>query len=343
MPKRNSRRLLPWIAGALLLIVGVTLATQASRISNWLRGAKPTDQPVGPPGAQIIPPGSPGDKGSSPTAGPNVPDPNRKPVELPTPQVMFSDSFQRPDADGSSLGVADLAYGGQGNHYYLPLNPAGSNGLPTVRLVSGVLTNSGQDFAGVQFAASPTDRGESVGQDLNIQVDLFTPTDAAGHITQAGPYFRSRAAAAGDGIGGGTSAGYWVALNSTGEVKIQRLNPLATVATSERQAAFDNQATHTLEVAAQGSVLQVSLDGWLLAFEQESKTVTTVAIPSAWENPPVGDNDGTAGIQFAAEGNRGLIGGQRATRLLVTAPRSLSGLPMQNNFERGKESEVKGF
>jgi hypothetical protein len=44
---------------------------------------------------------------------------------------------------------------------------------------------------------------------------------------QAGPYFRSRAAAPGDGIVGGASRGYWVQLHSNGMVRIKRLNPHA--------------------------------------------------------------------------------------------------------------------
>ena len=38
----------------------------------------------------------------------------------------------------------------------------------------------------------------------------MVPADAAGHSTGAGPYFRSRRAYAGDGLMGGTSAGYFV-------------------------------------------------------------------------------------------------------------------------------------
>ena len=297
---------------------------------------RPKTGPVPP-----IPPRPPGDDAKGDGLKPPIPVFTTPPAEKRATTVLFSDSFARPDADGSAIGAADLAYGGQGSHFYLPLYAAGPDGLPTVRLVGGGLTNSGRDFAGMQFAASPTDRGESVGQDLNMQVDLLVPTDAAGNVTQAGPYFRSRAAAAGDGIGGGTSAGYWVALNSTGEVKVERLNPLITVATSGRPDKFDNTGYHTLEIAVQGDGLQVSLDGSLLTFEQDGKPTTTLAIPSTWDNPHIGDNDGTAGIQFAAEANRGAIGGQCATRLIVSAPRSLASLPIQSNFAPGQSVEKK--
>ncbi|MDB6148303.1 MAG: hypothetical protein JWO45_1967, partial [Spartobacteria bacterium] len=70
---------------------------------------------------------------------------------------------------------------------------------------ANALENSGLDFGGIQFATSLAERGANLGQDLNIRADLFVPNDSAGNITQAGPYFRSRAAAAGDGIFGGTS------------------------------------------------------------------------------------------------------------------------------------------
>ena len=52
----------------------------------------------------------------------------------------------------------------------------------------------------------------------------LSATAGDGKITGAGPDLRSRAAAAGDGIGGGASAGYWIRVVSTGEVRITRLD-----------------------------------------------------------------------------------------------------------------------
>jgi hypothetical protein len=248
-------------------------------------------------------------------------------------KVLLSDRFDRRAASESDLGQADLALGGSGRHVYLPMWPSGAAGRPIgARIVQNSLENNGRDFGGVQFAADAAGRGENLGQDLNIKVDLLVPTDGAGNVTQAGPYFRSRAAAAGDGLIGGQSAGYWVQLHSTGEVKVKRLNPAATVAVSEKPPRFDAAIFHTLEIAAQGETLQVALDGRLLTFRQDGASVTTVAIPATWQGPPgVGFNDGTAGIIFAAEDNRGRIGGQRADNLVVSSFRSLVvGIPMGN-------------
>src|SRR6185503_12477228 len=109
-------------------------------------------------------------------------------------------------------------------------------GYPTRVIVeqpngSSHIRNDGKDFTGIQLARSSSDcalqeiRGGDVGQDLRIAVDLLVPKDAEGHVTDAGPYFRSRRAGPGDGVIGGTSAGYWVQLYSTGMVKVKCLNP----------------------------------------------------------------------------------------------------------------------
>src|SRR5207302_5776316 len=134
---------------------------------------------------------------------------------LPPPErVIFSDSFHRADGDMWNLGHSDRTFGGRESSYYILIfggrKPAGS----VIR--ANALENNGYDFGGIQFAAtSGTNRGAIIGQDMNIRVDLLVPTDAARNITQAGPYFRSRCAATGDGVIGGTSAGYWVMLDST--------------------------------------------------------------------------------------------------------------------------------
>ena len=265
------------------------------------------------------------------TVPPTASDQNFTGTPVSSAQAWFSDSFNRANADRCILGQADLALGGSGVHYYLPIypvngtdptNPVGAN------IVSNVLQNNGLDYGGVQFTASPGTcsntgiRGENIGQDMNIRADLLVPTDASNHVTQAGPYFRSRAAARGDGIIGGTSAGYWVQLDSTGQVKVKMLNPQSVVASAAAPASFDNTVFHTLETAVQGTTLQVALDGQLLTFNQGGSPVTTVAITAT-----SGSNDGTAGISFGAEPNRGLIGGQRADNLVVSAYHALAQAP----------------
>jgi hypothetical protein len=232
--------------------------------------------------------------------------------------VLLSDSFRRADTGACSLGQADLALGGSGSHFYLPIFP-GTNGPVGANIVSGALQNNGLDFGGVQLAASAGAcnagiRGETLAQDMDIRVDLLVP-GSPGKITNGGPYFRSRAAAAGDGIIGGTSAGYWVRLVSTGEVRVTGLNPFALIATTGAPASFNAGVVHTLEAAARGSILQVTLDGVLQTFTQNGSPVTIVSLPAT------GTNDGTVGIAFSSEDNRGLAGGQRASNLVISAIR----------------------
>ena len=265
------------------------------------------------------------------TEKPPLPEPTGNPP--PSADVLFSDSFRRADTNQWGVGQGDMAFGGRARFFYLPIF-GGANPTGAVTQ-AGALENNGRDFGGVQFATSLAERGANLGQDLNIRCDLLVPTNAAGDVTQAGPYFRSRAAAAGDGIFGGTSAGYWVALYGTGEVKVRVMNGRPDdpfVATSGTPRSFDTQRFHTLEIAASGSTLQVSLDGYLLTFEQNGQLVTTVDIPPFWDGPPaVGANDGTAGLCFGAENNRGKIGGQRAKNLVVTTFHPLAALPVQHN------------
>ncbi|MBI2919276.1 MAG: hypothetical protein HYY01_14980, partial [Chloroflexi bacterium] len=269
-----------------------------------------------------------------------TPIPTSTPTAAPAARVLASDSFNRPDADRCALGHADLALGGAGEHFYMPIWPTGGTDAAKpigANIVANALQNNGLDVGGVQFASAQTCSrleypAEILPQDLNIRVDLLVPTDSAGHVTLAGPYFRSRKAAPGDGLIGGTSAGYWVQLHSTGEVKVKRLNPHAVVATTGQPASFDSKAFHTLEIAAQGNTLQVALDKRLLTFNQDGKLVSTVSIPPAWESPQVGFNQGAAGISFGTgDKDRGLIGGQRADNLVVTTYRPLSALLTPSN------------
>jgi hypothetical protein len=302
------------------------------------------------PTAQTNPPGSPEDAGRQPaepplepSAGnaPSSPVPEVQPAPpenggpsalSPLKDVIFSDSFNRPDADQGSLGTSDLALGGTASVYYLPL-AGGASAIGAV-IRDGALENNGLDYGGIQFASSPDGRGANIGEDMNIRVNLCVPTDAAGNTTQAGPYFRSRAAAAGDGIFGGTSAGYWVALDSTGEVKVTVLNApqgiRRVVAMSGKPDGFNPAEFHTLEIAVQGQKMKVALDGHLLAMAQQGINSTVVRLAPLWNGPPaIGFDQGTAGIWFGAENNRGKIGGQRARNLVVARYQTLSNLPTQ--------------
>jgi len=69
--------------------------------------------------------------------------------------------------------------------------------------------------------------------------------------------------------------------------------------------------SHTLETVAQGSSLQVWLDSALLTFTQNGASVTTVSLAAT-----SGSNNGTAGIAFADEDNRGKSG-QQAKNLAI--------------------------
>ena len=266
---------------------------------------------------------------ATPTApAPFSPPPLDPAPNPPAPAVVFiSDTFNRADADPFNLGLADLSLGGAGQHSYIPL---ASDGNQTVgaRIASGALMNNGSDFGGVEIAGADG-RGENLGQDLTIHVDVVAPAGAAGETTQAGPFFRSRAAAAGDGIIGGESAGYWVYLTSTGEVCVKCLNPMGAIACSGRPAAFESTNFHLLEVSVQGNELQAALDSQLLTFQQNYQYTTTVSV-----GPTAGCNDGAAGLFFGVEGNRGRAGNQQASGLYITAFRSLGGYPVQNNFAK---------
>ena len=190
-------------------------------------------------------------------------------------------------------------------------------------------TTPGCSLATMNSPASAA-RGEDIGQDANIRVDLLVPSDNDGNITQAGPYFRTRSAGPGSSIIGGMSAGYWVQLHSTGQIKIKLLNPEDTVAATRVPASFDNTVMHTLEVSMRRARVWVALDGVLQVFDQDDARLTSVPIPAVWDRlPAVGVNEGAAGIAFGAEDNPGQIGGQRADNLVVTDYESLNELPVQ--------------
>jgi DNA-binding winged helix-turn-helix (wHTH) protein len=215
---------------------------------------------------------------------------------------------------------ADLTLPDGRTFYYLPVFP-----FAHIRFGDAhEIRQAGTELSGVQFArldggcAIESLRGADAGQDLTVSAEILVPPQREGQDVAAGPYFRSRAAAPGDGIIGGTSAGYWVHLHPTGVVKVRRLNPHQIVAFSAPRRGFDATRFHKLEVTAHGSELEVALDGAPVEFDQGGRNRRIVSIPPAWDGPPpTGRNQGTAGIAFLSE-PRGVAGRQQARNLVVT-------------------------
>ncbi len=243
--------------------------------------------------------------------------------------VNISDSFNR--VDPTHTAAADNALGGSGSHFYINIFPTGGGAT----IASNQLRNAGVDFGGVQFAASTSSSGENIGYNLNMEADLTAPKDASGNASWSALYFRSRAAAPNDGINGGTSAGYWVKLHSTGQVSVRPLNSVPSGvfgAYTARPTSFDSTIAHNMEVAFTGTTLQVALDGQLQTFfsvHQGNVLTTSLSIPDTIN----GVSNNTGGVAFGAEANRGVgLGGQTADNLIVSTFSSLSGLPVSNNF-----------
>ena len=230
--------------------------------------------------------------------------------------VITSDSFHRADSAQNVLGVTDLALGGTRTFCYIPIWTGDS-------IASNSLQNWGTGAGGVQFGqpgsgSSCSFRGVDMGQSFNIRADVLVPADSAGNSTVAGPYFHSRGAAAADGILGGDAAGYWVQLDSSGKVTILDTHRNAAFAWTSQPASFDRTVFHTLEAVVTGTTVQATLDGSLLSFIlSDGTTAQTVTIPAT-----AGSNNGTAGIGFQRVGP---IGGQRASNLVVTQYRALTG------------------
>jgi DNA-binding winged helix-turn-helix (wHTH) protein len=205
--------------------------------------------------------------------------------------------------------------------YFLPvLDP--ETGAPHTSLRPHSVVQTGDDFGGVQFSLAAGEclitklEGVDVGQDLSFAMDVLVPKHGEG-LTAAGPYFRSRAAAPGDGIIGGTSAGYWVLLDSSGAVRVWRLNPSEVVAYSTPRSDFATDRFHHLEAAAFGQTLEVSVDGERVSFDQGGRTASSVLIPPKWEEQkPPGKNSGCAGVGFMAI-PRHSGGGQEVRGLVV--------------------------
>ncbi len=304
----------------------------------------PTNTPPPPP-TQVPPTVVPPTK-IPPTVAPLPPPPTA--TNIPSPAapgaILASDDFNAPNGTLCAWNTLNNALGGNLKLFYLPIFPTGGTDASKplgANIASGALENNGLDYGGFQFALSDacaaprgSVRGADLGQDINFRADLFVPTNAAGLITQAGPYFRSRAAASGDGIIGGESAGYWVQLESTGEIKIKRLNPQAIIAFSGKPALFDANALHQIEIAASADKLQVALDGKLQTFNQDGQCVTVTNIPATG-----GANNGTAGIAFGAEPNRGQIGGQRADNVVLRAYQPLD-LAIEDNCATAQATTI---
>src|SRR5262249_4971400 len=214
-------------------------------------------------------------------------------------------------------GKADLTSGAA--YYFVPLVGA----APQIQ--DGEILNTGRDFGGIQLAKSggacgaASLDGAALPQDLYLSAELRTPAGQDGARSEAGIYFRSRLAHVGDGIQGGTSAGYWVKLRTGGQVFVQCLNPGRVVAFTT-VAGLASEEFHRLEVTAIGGALEVRLDAQLLEFDQDGTRTTRVVIPAFWEGPPeVGSNEGAAGVAFSADLNRGRAGGQAARNFTVRA------------------------
>jgi DNA-binding winged helix-turn-helix (wHTH) protein len=221
-------------------------------------------------------------------------------------------------------GTADLRTD-QGRVYYFASIHGSKNVefLPTPDGESSARFRSPEgEYGGVTLVEAPPGcpvanlRAADVGQDLAIDVELRLRTGPEGEITEGGPFFRSRAAAPGDGIVGGTSAGYWVLLLSTGQVRVRRLHPAAVVAFSERSARFDPGEFHKLTATVRGESIEVVLDGERVLFDVGGVKTHRVPAPPAWEKAsPPGTNRGSAGVAFASEPFRNRIGGHEARNI----------------------------
>ena len=186
---------------------------------------------------------------------------------------------------------------------------------------SARVRNSGASYAGIAFVkrepgcSVQQTWAADIGQDLEIEADLKVgSTDGM----SGGPYFRSRRSAPGDGIVGGTSAGFWVQLGSTGQVRVKRLQPAATIAFSATPPVFDAGQFHRLSVQARGEALKVALDGKTLSFDQSGAITETIRMLPAWETArPKGIDEGSAGIAFSPHEARTVFGGQEARNIRV--------------------------
>ncbi len=229
--------------------------------------------------------------------------------------------------------AGDIEMPDRGSYQFVPLYGDSVEVLPRrPGDNSAGVRNAGTDYAGVTIVRRESDcglrsiHGADMGQDLNIEAKLLVPVGAGGVVADAGLYFRSRRANPGDGIVGGTSAGFCVRLDSTGQVRVQRLHPNAMLAFSNAPERFDPKVFHHLEAAVHGETLEVALDGTVVTFDADGIRRTALRIPPAWQSAsPKGNNGGSTGIVFSCSKNRGKAGGQEARDIRVTACRPLHG------------------
>ena len=236
--------------------------------------------------------------------------------------VIFSDSFDRPDGINCAVGSADHAFGGSGFHGYAMIASG-------VRLRGGLLENGSREYGGVTFTnesgGSCPGAGSDQGAELNIRADVLVPR-AGDRTTQAGPFFHAPLLGSGQRIDQGGAAGYWVQLDSSGEVRVQRLDTFQQIAVSDAPADFDAAVMHTIEVAVRGQTAEVTVDRRLRLFRQGagvSGRSTVNVIPTA------GSNEGGAGLAFGAEDGPASPGGQQLDNIRVSGYETLLGAPVE--------------
>jgi len=221
-------------------------------------------------------------------------------------------------------GRADIEIGGQAYFFAPVFGGRVSLAPPENGEVSTRVRMMERDFGGITFVrpesgcAMRSIRGADIGQSFRIEAELRFE-DAPGLVSEAGPYFRSRAASPGDGLIGGTSAGFWVQLASTGQVRVVRLHPYATIAFSRTPSGFNPRRFHKLAADLQGGTLRVTVDEEEVEFDVGGVRTPAAPLDPKWETAsPAGINDGSAGFAFGASRNRGRAGGQEVRNIRVT-------------------------
>ena len=234
--------------------------------------------------------------------------------------AIFSDSFDRADSTiPCDLGRSDNLVGGSTAHRYAFV-------LQGAALRDNALLNLGRPRGGVIFTtertACPT-RGTDLGQDLNIRASVTVPF-AGQRNTQAGPFFRAPLLTTGTDLLGG--AGFWVVLDSSGQVRVRQLNPDVVLATSPVPIGFDASVPHTIEIAVRREQLEVAVDGRQRTFTQGNlagrRQVTL--------QPSAGMNEGGAGLAFGADTGPAAALGQTLDNLVVTEFEPLTGIPIED-------------